>query len=144
MLEPWQNPAIWHAINVHLPIVFAVLGVPLVCIVAITRGRSRSLRWGVVAFYALVALSAWYAMVTGEAARHELPTLTAAASDRIAFHERMAEFVWVLAALTTVMLLLANLPRRWARQTFTTLSLVFSVITAGWVAVTAHSGGLAV
>src|SRR5262249_11103001 len=39
---------------------------------------------------------------------------------------------------------LANVPRRWARQAFTTLALVFSVITAGWVAVTAHSGGLAV
>src|SRR6185369_8443185 len=100
--------------------------------------------WGVVVLYAAVSLSAWYTMLTGEAARRELPTLSAVANDRIVFHERMAEQVWVLAAITAVMLLLANVPRRWARQTFTTLSLVFSVVTAGWVAVTAHSGGLAV
>ena len=87
MLEPWKNPAIWHAMNVHLPIVLAVLGLPLVCVIAITRGRSRALRWGTVVFYAVVSLAAWYAMLTGEAARHELPTLTAAANDRIGFHE---------------------------------------------------------
>ena len=39
MLDPWKNPAIWHAINVHLPIVLAILGLPLVCVLAITRGR---------------------------------------------------------------------------------------------------------
>src|SRR5690349_5555555 len=119
MLDPWQNPAIWHAINVHFPIVLAILGLPFVCVVAITRGRSRGLRWGVVALYAIASLAAWYTMVTGEAARRDLPTLSAAANDRIVFHERMAQQVWVLAAVTAVMLLLANVPRRWARQTFT-------------------------
>ena len=39
MLDPWKNPAVWHAINVHLPIVLAILGLPLVCILAITRGK---------------------------------------------------------------------------------------------------------
>ena len=24
MLEPWNNPAMWHAMNVHLPIALAV------------------------------------------------------------------------------------------------------------------------
>src|SRR4051812_18561778 len=117
MLDPWKNPALWHAINVHLPIVLAVIGLPMVCMVAITRGRSRGLRWGVVAFYAIVAASAWFAMYTGLAARKELPTLTSAAADQIAFHQRMAEKVWIFAAVTAVLLLLANIPRRWARQT---------------------------
>jgi uncharacterized membrane protein len=144
MLEPWKNPAIWHAMNVHLPIVLAALGLPLVCIVAITRGRSRGLRWGVVGFYVVVAASSWFAMRTGLAAKSELPTLMAAAADRVEFHQRTAEKVWVLAAVTAGILLLANIPRRWARQTFTTLSLVLSVTTAGWIAVTAHSGGVAV
>lgn len=144
MLEPWKNPAIWHAINVHMPIVLAVLGLPAVIVVAITRGRSRTLRWGVVLFYAAVALSAWYAARTGMAAKSELGTLTQAAAERINFHQKMAEKVWMLAAVTAVILLLANIPRRWARQTFVTLSLVFSVVTAVWIAVTAHSGGVAV
>ena len=36
MLDPWNHPAVWHAINVHLPIVLALLGLPLVCVLAIT------------------------------------------------------------------------------------------------------------
>jgi hypothetical protein len=57
----------------------------------------------------------------------------------------MAEQVWVLAAITGGHAAAGERSRgAGARQTFTTLSLVFSVITAGWIAVTAHSGGLAV
>jgi uncharacterized membrane protein/mono/diheme cytochrome c family protein len=142
---PWNNSAIWHAMNVHLPIVLAVLGLPLVCIIAITRGRSRALRWGTVAFYFVVTVSAWFAEQTGERAIRELPpTLPQAAWDRINFHEWMAAWVWVLAGATTLLLLFSNLPRRWARQTFTTLALVMSVATVGWISVTAHSGGVAV
>ncbi|MEA2734020.1 MAG: hypothetical protein QOE14_471 [Humisphaera sp.] len=142
---PWQNPAIWHAINVHLPITLAVLGLPLLCIVAITRGRHRWLRWSTVALYAFVTVAAWFAAETGEGAMHALsPGIPKAAWDRVNFHEWMAEKVWVLAGVTTVFLLLANFPRRWARQTFTTLALIFSVTTVIWVMVTAHSGGLAV
>ena len=145
MLEPWNNPAMWHAMNVHLPIALVLLGLPAVAWVAITRGRSRSLRWGGVAFYALATLTSWFAAETGERAMDRLPnTLPQAAWDRINFHETMAEMVWIFAAATTVLLLLANIPRRWARQGFTTLALVASVVTLGWVAVTAHSGGVAV
>jgi mono/diheme cytochrome c family protein len=46
--------------------------------------------------------------------------------------------------VTALLLLIANIPRRWARQTFVTLGLVLSVTTAGWIAVTAHIGGVAV
>src|SRR5687768_16159927 len=142
---PWTNPAIWHAINVHLPITLAVLGLPLLCVVAITRGRHRALRWSTVALYAVVTVAAWFAAETGEAALEALsPAIPAAAAQRVNFHEWKAQWVWVLAAVTTVLLLLANRPRRWARQTFTALALIFSVTTVIWVMVTAHSGGVAV
>ena len=88
MLDPWKNPAIWHAINVHLPIVLVILGLPVVCYVAITRGRSRALRWGVVALYAIVTVAAWFTVQTGERAMDALPsTISAAASQRIELHE---------------------------------------------------------
>src|SRR3954469_23703606 len=115
---PWNNPPIWHAINVHLPITLAMLGLPMLCVVAITRGRNRALRWSTFALYAVVAAAAWFAAMTGENARHALsPHITAAAAERIEFHEWMAQWVWVLAAITALLLLIANLPRRWARQT---------------------------
>src|SRR6476646_5112628 len=107
MLDPWKNPAVWHAINVHLPIVLAILGLPLVCVVSITRGRSRGLRWGVVAFYAVVALAAWLTVETGERAMAALPpTISAAASERIELHERLATQIPILAVITTLLLLL--------------------------------------
>ncbi len=145
MLDPWKNPAIWHAINVHLPIVLAILGLPLVCILAITRGRHRGLRWGVMFFYMLVTAAAWFTVQTGERAMDMLPpTISQAASDRIALHEKFAVEIPLLAGITTALLLVANFPRRRVRQVFTTLALVSSVVTACWVAIAAHSGGLAV
>ncbi len=145
MFDLHSNPAMWHAINVHLPIVLAVLGLPLVCVQAITRGRSRGLRWWTVVFYAVVALCAWYTVQTGERAMGELPaTMSQAAWDRINLHEKLAQVIPPLAGATGLLLLLANIPRRRVRQVFTTLALVASVVTAGWVAVAAHSGGLAV
>src|SRR5829696_3915708 len=152
---PWNNPAIWHAINVHLPITLAVLGLPLLCVVAITRGRYRWLRWSTLGLYAAVTVAAWFAAHTGEGAMDALSSkLPQAAWDRVNFHEWMAQWVWVLAGLTTLLLLLAHIPPRLltlvrippraAMQTFVTLALIFSVTTVIWVMVTAHSGGLAV
>src|SRR5438874_11409643 len=98
MLDPWKNPAVWHAINVHLPIVLAILGLPLVCVLAITRGRSRKLRWSVVIFYAIVALAAWFTVQTGERAMAAVsPNISQAAADRIALHERLALQMPILA-----------------------------------------------
>src|SRR6185312_6963713 len=67
-----------------------------------------------------------------------------AASDRIALHEKLAVKIPLLAGITTILLLIATIPRRRVRQMFTTFALVASVVTAGWVAIAAHSGGLAV
>src|SRR4051812_41927508 len=134
MLDPWKNPAVWHAINVHLPIVLAILGLPLVCVLAITRGRSRGLRWGGVAFYAIVTLAAWFTVQTGERAMSVLPpTMPQAAWDRINLHEKLASQIPLFCAITGALLLLANIPRRRVRTVFTTLALVASVLTAGWV-----------
>src|SRR5688500_1044168 len=145
MFDPWNHAPIWHAINVHLPVVLALLGLPLVIFLTITRGRSRALAWFSVAFYVLLMLSAAFASRTGEAAMAELPaTLPQPAWDRVNFHELMAEKVWIFAAVTGLCLLLANVPRRSFRQTFLALSLVASVATVGWVFVTGHSGGVAV
>ena len=59
MLKPWSNPAIWHAINVHLPITLAIVGLPVLCVVAITRGKHRWMRWSTVALYAVATVAAW-------------------------------------------------------------------------------------
>src|SRR5687768_5537858 len=145
MFDPWNHAPIWHAINVHLPVVLALLGLPLVIFLTITRGRSRALAWFSAAFYVLLMLSAAFASRTGEAAVGGLPAaLPLPAWDRVKFHEWMAEKVWIFAAVTGLCLLLANVPRRSFRQTFLALSLVASVATVGWVFVTGHSGGVAV
>jgi hypothetical protein len=145
MFDLWNHPQLWHAINVHFPVVLAVLGVPLVCVLAIVGANNRWLRWSAAAFYVVVALSAAVAMKTGEGARDQLPpTLPRAAWDQVEFHEELAEKVWMLAAGTALVLLLTNLPQPAVRRTFATLAVVASVVTVGWVGVTAHSGGVAV
>jgi uncharacterized membrane protein len=145
MLEIWKNAAMWHAINVHLPLVLAMVGLPLVAVMAIRRGRDRSMRWGLVAFYVLLVLSALYAVYTGERAMDALSsTVSANAWKRVNIHEWMAKKVWIFGAVTAFFLLLVNIPRVWARQTFLVLALIASLSTTGWVVVTGHFGGTAV
>src|ERR1043165_4383539 len=145
MNYPWSNPSIWHGINVHLPIVLAAAGLPLVCWLVMSRGRSRALRRGAVAAYLLLAVAGVHGMQTGGRGMRELRNaLPPAAWERMNFHQWMAEKVWLLAGVTGLLLLLANIPRRWARHGFLTLALVASVVTAAWVALTGHSGGVAV
>ena len=94
---------------------------------ASSRSRAAAaaaLRWGVVAFYALATLAAWFAAETGEARDGRAAAHAPAGRLRTAsnFHEWMAEKVWIFAGgRRRSCLLLANIPRRWARQTFTTL-----------------------
>ncbi|HEX8521378.1 MAG TPA: DUF1553 domain-containing protein [Tepidisphaeraceae bacterium] len=145
-MDPWNHPPIWHAINVHLPIALAYLGLPLVCWLAITRGRSMQLRWFAVVFYAVFTGAAAFAMITGEDALGELnfSLLSQHARDQIRLHQTLANKVWIFAAVTAVLLLLGNLPRRWARQTFLTLATVVAVTSAGWMVVVGHTGGVSV
>ncbi len=139
MLDPWKNPAIWHAINVHFPIVFIVMGLPLVCVLAITRGKSRGFRWGMVAYYVVLAALAWYTVKTGQRAMEEMPpTISQAAADQIAFHEKLAKQIPLLCGIAAGLLLLANIPRRRVRTIFTTLGLVQSVGLVAWLAVAAR------
>lgn len=145
MLDIWKNAAMWHAINVHLPLVLAMVGLPLVAVMTIRRGRDRSLRWGMVAFYVLLVLSALYAVYTGERAMAALSSANSAnAWHRVELHEWMAKRVSIFAGVTAFFLLLVNIPRVWARQTFLVLALIASLSTTGWVVVTGHLGGTAV
>src|SRR5688572_25444432 len=128
MNAPWNNPPLWHAINVHLPLALGLLGVPLACAVAIIRARRPALRWGAVMFYVALVLAAWLATMTGEKALEALPNvLPAGASEQVNHHEWMARQLWIFAAATALLLALSAIPRRWARQTFATLAVVASV-----------------
>ena len=145
MNVPWNNPPLWHAINVHLPLALGLLGVPLVCVVAIVRGRRPALRYGAILFYVALVGAAWFATWTGERAQERLPNvLPAGAWDQVNNHEWMARKLWIFAAATAVLLAMSAIPRRWARQAFATLAVVASVTTGTWVILTGHSGGVAV
>src|SRR5688500_725087 len=123
MNVPWNNPPLWHAINVHLPLALGLLGVPLVCVVAIVRGRRPALRYGAILFYVALVGAAWFATWTGERAQERLPNvLPAGAWDQVNNHEWMARKLWVFAAATAVLLAMSAIPRRWARQAFATLA----------------------
>src|SRR4051812_42371388 len=145
MNELWNNAPMWHAINVHLPLMLAMVGLPLVAILAITRGRHRNFRWALFGFYVLLVLSALYAVHTGEQAMRALSSnISVAASKRVELHESMARAIWIFGSVTALFLLLVNIPRVWARQTFLVLALMASLATTGWVALTGHFGGTAV
>lgn len=145
MQYPWENPAAWHAINVHMPVALAMLGIPLACLVAITRGGKPWLRWGTVALYALLIISALMAVQSGEGAMDALPVdASQVAWDQVDTHESMAEKVWIFASVTLALLLVTAVPRKSFRQIGSTLATVASVVTGVWVMLVGHAGGVLV
>jgi hypothetical protein len=130
-----------------LPVVLAILGLPLVCLLAITRGTNRKLRWRAPSR----SISSSPSRVVGDRNRRARPR-GAAEHDpprphptRIDFHEQMAEQIPLLAIATTALLLLGEHPAPdRAADVSSHFRCIASVVTAAWVVVTGHSGGVAV
>jgi len=148
MLEVLNDPPRLHAAVVHFPVVLAVLGVPLIIALIVTRGRSCTLRWLIVALYVAGALGGLAASWSGEQAVDRLSmlydaggSLTDAASEELEEHEEMGEKVWWMMLAPAVAVAITVAKRTPVRVVALLVALVFGVLVAGWVAVVGHHGG---
>lgn len=135
------DPAMRHAILVHLPVAMSSLGV-VVAIAAAMWRRSRTPRLVAVAWYAVMTVVAFLAMQSGERAEAALPShLSAAAFARLDRHEDMGDRLYLIAAATAALFAVSLLRDRIVRFLALTLALATAVFCAGWTAVLAHHGG---
>lgn len=139
-----HNPSRLHAAIVHLPIAIALLGFVLVLALALTRGRSGTLRTIALVLYLLGATTGFMAGRSGEAAEeHAMWNVSLADEADAAFekHEEMGEKAWMFLAGTMLAVGLTAINRPVPRGVFVVIALAASLTTAGWVTITAHYGG---
>lgn len=141
--EVFTDPQRLHAAVVHLPVAMALLGIPLVYLTAISQSDKETLRWLTLGWYALLIPLALLGQWTGERAYDEAPTSTLpkAVMDQVLRHEEMAEYIWMFAAATAVLVAVSTLNIRWFRMIVMSLAMVSSLATGVWVSVTGHLGG---
>lgn len=143
--ETWSNPNMRHAAIVHVPIALAILGVLLAIASACAGGRNLTLRWVTIIAYLLLVGAAFAATQSGESAEDALKAnLASQAREVLHEHQVNGEKLWLFAAGTTVILLLANIPKPALRIAASWLGVIATLATAGWVANTARFGGAAV
>ncbi|MCC6695640.1 MAG: hypothetical protein IT365_08415 [Candidatus Hydrogenedentes bacterium] len=141
-LEVLNNPSMVHAAVVHLPVALAVVGIPLVYLCMVVARENEALRWVTAGCYAVLALSAFAAMQSGEGAMGKVPAeIPQDIWDHIEHHEKMGEVVWILGLVTTALIALSALRFKWLAPTVQTLALIASLGTGAWVAMTGHYGG---
>lgn len=135
------DPATRHAMLVHLPVAMSSLGVVVALGAAFWR-RSRTPRVVALAWYAVMAIAAFVAMQSGQDAEATLPPhLSAAAFERVDVHEQMGDWLYLIAAATAGLFVVALVRDRIVRFLATTLAVAMAVFCAGWTAVLAHHGG---
>lgn len=143
-LETFQNPSMLHAAVVHLPIVFALLGVPLIYVLAVFQQRTELLRWTTVGFYVLTALFSYFALISGRGSMDRIPNDGTVPRDvwtLVGRHEEMGEKVWMIALIVAAALALSAVPVRAVRQAFTGIGMLAGIALAVWVTVLGHFGG---
>ncbi|MCL4211738.1 MAG: hypothetical protein HRU76_07815 [Phycisphaeraceae bacterium] len=144
MLSAWNDPSMRHAMIVHFPVVLSVLGVP-VAAVSLFMPRSRWARGVAIGLFAGLAASCLMAARSGEGAEGSLgANMTQQAADALEKHEELGKNVFVAAGGVALLLLIACVPKPAVRNTAATLGLLGSLGVAGWVATTAHHGGVLV
>lgn len=144
MLSAWNDPSMRHAMIVHFPVVLSVLGVP-VAAASLFMPRSRWARGLAILLFAGLAASCYMAAGSGNGAEASLgATMTRQAAEALEEHERLGQYVFLMAGGVTALLLLACIPKPAVRNVAATLGLLGSLAVAGWVATTAHHGGVLV
>lgn len=140
-LEVFQHKNMLHAAAVHTPIVFALIGVPLVLASVLFR-RVLWLRLFTILNYVLLIASALFAERTGEGARSLVSaTLPPEIWKLIEQHEAMAERVKLFGIAVLVLMGLSMIPNKKARITFSILALIASMGCFYVVTNAAHYGG---
>ncbi|MCC6794745.1 MAG: DUF1553 domain-containing protein [Candidatus Hydrogenedentes bacterium] len=144
LFDVFSNSSMLHAAVVHLPIVFVLIGVPLIYYLAVSQQRGEGLRWSVVAFYAITTVVAYISMLTGEGAMDRIPNDHRVSEEvwtLVGQHEEMGEKVWMMALGVALLLALSAIPVKVLRLTFVGAGMFAAIVLAVWVAVLGHFGG---
>lgn len=135
------DPAMRHAMLVHLPVAMSSLGV-VVAFVAAFWHRSRTPRVLACVWYAVMTVAAFMAMQSGERAEAALPPhLSADAFARLDLHEEMGGWLYLFAGAAALLFLVTLVRDRIVRYLAMCLAVATAVLCAGWTAVVAHHGG---
>lgn len=142
MISTFGNPSMMHAVAVHTPIALAMLGVPLIVLMAFVQRDRHTIRSLTLLAYVLLVGSTIVAVQTGNDAMDALPpTQSAEVAELVQKHGDMAEWVAWMAGLTALFIALSYVPVPKVRLTAVVLAFLAASATAGWVGATGHHGG---
>jgi uncharacterized membrane protein len=126
---------------VHLPIVLAMLGIPLTLLAAIFT-RNLTMRWMAISLYVLLVIAAFVTVNSGDKAHDFIDRIyTPEAYQVIEDHDSMATKVWLFAAGTLMLLGLSVTKRKGLTTIASWLAVLASIATVAWVGSTANLGG---
>lgn len=144
-LQELMKPQLLHAASVHFPIVLALLGIPLLYVAAVSSTEKNTLLWMAFACYALLTVSGFLAARAGfQAAEHVPSNVAPDVSATLHRHEEMAEKVWMFGLGITILIFLGFIKIKLFRVIVMILAMLGSIALGGWVATTAHFGGMLV
>jgi uncharacterized membrane protein len=140
--QTWADPQTRHAMIVHWPIVLSVLSLVFVLALAVTMGKNRALRVIALLMCLAAMISGYMGLNSGEHAESSVQVAAGPARDTLEEHEELAEKVPLLGTICAGLVAVSFLPKPpIVRKVSVWLALIACVITAGWVANTAHYGG---
>lgn len=141
-LDAWGQPAMRHAMLIHLPIALSIVGLPLLVVAAVLKRHRGPILWTAIALYLAMAAAAYVTKLSGEDAKEAIEgSLAEPAEAVLEEHEELGDRVWLLAAAVAV-IGGASLARPAAvRITASWLAVASGLFAAGWVANTADHGG---
>lgn len=138
-----SDPHKLHALTVHFPIAIAVIGLPLVFLLIINRGKNGWLRWAVVGLYVLALAVSVVAKESGEDAedRIDLFVVSEVAVEQLGIHHELGEAVPLVLLPVPILLALTAIRKSKVRWAFLVLSLLASIGASGFIGITAYHGG---
>lgn len=144
--QAFQDPAMWHAMVVHFPIVLASLAFLPILAALLFRLRHKALLWVALVMFLMLSVAAFVAIEAGEDADDHITArdVTPAEEAAIKKHEELAEGGWAWPLIPAACLVVALLPitkPKAVRPVAASLALVGALGVSGWVALTAHAGG---
>ncbi len=143
MLSTFADPHARHAILIHLPIVFGLLGIIPCLVFAATGFKSKAARVVCIVWFLMASAGAVLAANSGEEAEElvEHSGLTAVEEEALEEHEELGEGGWMWPLIPAVLIAVTAVPKKQIRFAAGSLAVVASVGVAVWVAQTAHLGG---
>lgn len=141
----FNDPHIRHAVLVHFPVVFGLLGILPLLALLMTGLKSKPMKVVCIAWFLLASGGAALAANSGEAAVDHLgvrsPNITHDEHEAIEAHEELAENGWIWPLVPAALVLLTFPGKGAIRKTAFVVSCVAALGVAGWVGLTAHRGG---